>query len=458
MKEKIHVIITSVVLLILCLFLSEAHVIRYGQWFYLIQLVVIINSIFKHTKNFIYIFSPSFITLAYLNISFFLGHYVVAHNIGFDAKYYHAFKNFESVSFITAFFLISNLMVFLALNFNMFEKTKNNLTLQSKTTFTPNKISIFILFFVLVFLSFIHIDLAIIGGKGDFSYLFKLSTSIIILILIMNSGYNKITRLIYYLLIIAFIFIGSYTSKREILYPIIFIIFLEILSKRITIKIRVKQLIMIGIGIFFILYIFVVSSILRGYGNFETNNPLVASSHVLEYLSSDYAVNALTSNFELNTVYGNSANAINYVYSDQVDLLYGLTFLKTIFIFLPRSVFPDKPSSMIDIYTSTFNPFFRSTGGSLPIVIYSESFWNFSLFALPFLYFFYSVINKLYLKLINRLNNNILNLQTVVLSFMYVTLIQFIRGSGLELWILYGLLSIPFIFIVLKIITLKKKS
>src|SRR5690606_15480936 len=134
---------------------------------------------------------------------------------------------------------------------------------------------------------------------------------------------------------------------------------------------------------------------------------------------------------------------INYVHSNQVELTYGSTFLKFFFLPLPRSIFPYKPDSMIDIYTKKFMPEFRAEGGSYPIIIYSEVFWNFHILGLFFLYFIFRVLNNFYIKLIENVNRNVINVKTIFLLFMYVTLIQFVRGSGLEIWLLYGILTIP---------------
>jgi hypothetical protein len=39
---------------------------------------------------------------------------------------------------------------------------------------------------------------------------------------------------------------------------------------------------------------------------------------------------------------------------------------------------------------------------------------------------------------------------------MYITLIQFIRGSGFELWLLYGIIPILFIGFLIKFLRLNK--
>ena len=454
MKTKVNMMVVTALLLIGCMFFSERFIIDHGQWFYAIHLLVVVILLLRKRENYIYFFSPSFMTLLYLNLSFALGHIVVSEAIGFDLKYYTAFLGFQSVKFITGFFILCNFMVFLAMNFKDFDKViENRDDIKPQKISAVSKFKIYPLFVVLFLLGFVQIDLSLIGGGGEFSYVFKLVVAIIIILLV--SDFKSKIKYLYYLGMIFIFVIGSFDSKREILYVIILILFFEFVRNRITIKMRFKQFVFFTLGLAFIFYLIVVSSIMRGYGNFGVDNPIDASKYVFKYITSDYAANALSANFELTSVYGNSSNAVNYVYSGQVDYLYGTTFIKFLFLPIPRSIFPEKPDSMIDIYTTKFSPDFRSGGGSYPIVIYAESFWNFSLLSLPFIFCIFYFFNKMYLKMIRYVMHIKVNVQSVFLIYMFSTLIQFIRGSGFEIWLVYGILSLPFSWLLISIFRLK---
>ena len=378
---------------------------------------------------------------------------VVARGIGFDLKYYNAFKNFESISFITAFFLLCNLMVFLSISFKSFNKIINIKYIKSNLK-TINKSKILFLFLILFLLGYVKIKLSFLGGQGDFIYVFKLAVSILIVFVI--SDFKSKIRFLLYFFIICLFFNGSFNSKREILYVIILITFFEFLRNKIKIRIKLKQFLLFSFGFAFIFYLVIIASIMRGYGNYNVNDSINASKYALDYITSEIATKALASNFELNYLYGNSSNAVNYIYSGEEDYLYGSTFLKFLFIPIPRSLFPEKPLSMIDIYTNKFDPSFRSIGGSYPIIIYSESYWNFSLLALPFLYLIFSLFNRFYLKVVGFIERSHISIYSVFLIFMYITLIQFIRGSGFELWLLYGIIPILFIGFLIKFLGLNK--
>jgi hypothetical protein len=373
---------------------------------------------------------------------------VVSQGIGFDLVYYRLFSRFENVNFITFFFLLCSWVVFIAFPYNSVDLPPA----KEKTPEYP-KVKIIILLCMLFALNFVSIDLSFLGGGGDFSYVFKLAIAIIIVKLV--SDQKLLVKLVYYMLVIAVFLMGNFNSKREIMYVLILMLFYEFAKNRVQFKLKMRQFLFAVGGFSLVFAMIIVSSIMRGYGNFNVKNPLEAATHVFDYVGSDYAMDAMVANFELAPVYGNSSNAINYVYSGDVDVLYGSTFYKFFFIPIPRSILEDKPNSMIDTYTQRFSPSFRSIGGSFPIVIYAESFWNFFYLAPVFLFFLFKFLNIFYLKMVRSVYEKKMIVRDLFLIYLYVTIIQFIRGSGIEIWLIYGILSLPVIYFILKVFNLK---
>lgn len=449
MKGNHNTTIVSFLLFILCFVFSAEEIVQYGHWLYLAQLLAVFSFYFKRENNFALFFSPSFLTILYLNISFCLGHIVVSEGIGFDLVYYRLFARFENVNFITFFFLFCSWVVFIAFPYDSVEipPEKKNIS-----RIYP-KVKIIILLCMLFALNFVSIDLSFLGGSGDFSYVFKLAISIVIVKLV--SDQKLWVKLIYYILIIAVFLMGNFNSKREIMYVLILMLFYEVVKNRAQFKLKFRQFFFATVGFSLVFTMIIVSSIMRGYGNFKVKNPLEAATHVLDYVSSDYAMDAMVANFELAPVYGNSSNAINYVYSGDVDILYGSTFYKFFFMPIPRSIFEDKPNSMIDVYTERFSPSFRALGGSFPIVIYAESFWNFYYLAPVFLFLLFRLLNIFYLRMVRSVFEKRMIVRDIFLIYLYVTIIQVIRGSGLEIWLMYGLISLPAIYFILKLFNLE---
>ncbi|MEX2336396.1 MAG: hypothetical protein WD555_03900, partial [Fulvivirga sp.] len=203
-------------------------------------------------------------------------------------------------------------------------------------------------------------------------------------------------------------------------------------------------------GVIFVVLI-IWASILRGYGNFDYSSPFHALCFIDDYIFSSYFLDAFVANLEINYVYGNTSNAINYVYTGAVDFLYGETFLKIFWLPIPRTIDPYKPSSIIEIYTSFFDPVFRARGGSYPIGIYAEIFWNFGYFFPIVVFSIFYFFNFIYFKLLYLHKRGMFGFSYFSFLFLYITLFQFIRGSGIELWLLYYIISIPLLFVISKI-------
>lgn len=130
------------------------------------------------------------------------------------------------------------------------------------------------------------------------------------------------------------------------------------------------------------------------------------------------------------------------------------------FVGIPVEIFQEKPRSILDSYTNYYDQSFRAIGGSYPINLYSEFFWNFSFFSLflvPFvgllLERFFSL--KFWGVLIGR---QISILKLVLWCFIYEMCLVLFRGSGLDLFFVYVVFGcLTFIlFIYLPYIFLRK--
>jgi hypothetical protein len=420
----------------------------YGWTFFIIQLFFIIYGLNKISTEVIIYLSPSVLTLIYLNLSFGFGHWAVVNNISYERIYNDEYKTFNNPQFITIYLLLCSLIVtFSLIPFLKKIPNLNYSLLMSKKQ--VNYLDVFVILISVLLLSLIEIDLGLLGGVGNFNYSFQLALTIILTIKLIPV--SRVLRFIYYLILIILFLISNYNSKREVLFVIILFLFFELTRSAFKIKINFKTVIFGTLfGLLFFGFI-IVSSIARGYGNFNVENPLDAIEYIDDYVDADYFQSVVVGNLEVLTVYGNTANAINYIYEGELEQGYGSTFAKVLFIPVPRSIFPDKPQSMIDIYTTKFKPSFREKSGSLPVTIYGEVFYNFNLLGLFLLYILFYFFNKIYSLILNLLSSRNLNIKLYVSLFLYVTLIQFVRGSGLDLWFVYALVSnaifIPFILI-----------
>ena len=209
-------ILTFFIVLINTFLLEEVLVMQYAHFIYLIQFLFISAELYYAKNNYYYFLSPSFITLLYLNYNFILGHYVILNDFGLQEIYHKAFVKYESQIFITNFLLICNLIVCLTI-----PKIVPTF-LGQKKAFKSTKY-IFYLFGILIFFASLNIDLAFLGGAGNFNYAFELGISILLVHIISN--FKGKIKFIFYLLLILLYVIFHYDSKREIFFLIILVIF-----------------------------------------------------------------------------------------------------------------------------------------------------------------------------------------------------------------------------------------
>ncbi|WP_159634826.1 hypothetical protein [Sphingobacterium composti Ten et al. 2007 non Yoo et al. 2007] len=453
MNYNLFLIVLHFFLFAICIFTDKHFIDSYASYIYLSQLLSIFYGIYKVKNNLILFLSPSFLTIFYISLNFIFGHYAVTNDLGLNNNYYSTYQSYYSINFITAFFIACNFVVYFTIPFKKFTSINFITFKTAKSQVNLFSVQIVTLFLFLFAVGSFEINLNFLGADGNFNYAFEFAI-VIILVLINRNNSTKYRAIVYLFILIIFI-INHYDSKREIMFVLILILFLESVKNGGNILVRLKTLLLSSILVIVFIYIVVVSSILRGYGNYNVDSPIEAFGLVGDYLESDIASDALVMNFEINHVYGNATNAVNYVYTNNADLLYGSTFYKLIFTPIPRSMMPNKPESMVHIYTSKFDPTFRAIGGSFPIIVYSEVFWNFHLIGLLLLYFIFVIFNKYYYLILKSLVLNRISQFTILYLYLYSTFIQFIRGAGIEVWLIYGIISFPFIYVISKLLIKK---
>ena len=132
-------------------------------------------------------------------------------------------------------------------------------------------------------------------------------------------------------------------------------------------------------------------------------------------------------------------NTLNQILNGELKYQFGLTLLKVFFIPVPRELFPWKPNSMMQIYTKKRNPEYYNSGGSYPIIFQCDMFLNFHFLGIiPFFLIWY-LINSFYIKFHKMTKQN---LKFFSYPFLFITILIFARGSGLELYIIHYLFGL----------------
>jgi hypothetical protein len=127
----------------------------------------------------------------------------------------------------------------------------------------------------------------------------------------------------------------------------------------------------------------------------------------------------------------------------KIDFTYGINFLKPLYAIVPRDIWNDKPISISRLFAQKFNPGFYEQGGSEPITIYGELFWNFGYFSfLFFILFAYLavIMDKKIQSSIEVGNDSELAFYIILIALGFVVL----RGPIDNFWLMYAYLFVLF--------------
>jgi hypothetical protein len=274
----------------------------------------------------------------------------------------------------------------------------------------------------------IPLNLNWLGGDGDLAIVPKTVFAICGIIFI--AKFNLSIRFLFYIGLIIFFSTFSIHEKREAIFLALPMAYIELMRNARPLSLG---MVLGGLGLLCILAILILGmSISRGYGGFGGNDDIFESIPlVLEYIQSDFFIASFLYNIEANYYYFHALNSIEMIVSDPGLISFGSTIIKPLFIFVPRYIFEGKPESIISLYTWAYDPDIRSVGGSWPICILSEFFWNFgylSPIAAGGLSFAFS---KLQIGIL-RANGEARTFLLVFCLFAYLHTLTVVRGSGLD--------------------------
>jgi hypothetical protein len=284
---------------------------------------------------------------------------------------------------------------------------------------------------------FIPLDLQVLGGDGDLSIIPK--SVFAMAFMLYAAQFSLIKRGLSYVALILLFASFSIQDKREAIFFIFPITYFELL--RYPQRFTLRLFLLIFFVTIFLLFLIIIMSVARGYGGFgEFDSLASALPLVTAYMYSDTFISGLLANIEVNYFFFHALNAIELVMNDANLISFGSTIIKPIFIFLPRDIAQWKPDSIISLYTSVHDPNIRSIGGSWPISLLSEFFWNFYFFA-PILTFIFAVImSKLQIALLTAFKRDKL-FKLSFLLFVYMHIITLARGSGIDQFLVYLVLG-----------------
>ncbi len=429
--------------------------------FFIITLVLSVLYLRKtiNGNSSLYLLSPCSLTFFYSIANFLLGSFLFYEGFYPDSINYNDLLTIEKseLSIYICFLNFCNMIPCFLMNFYGKSFTDNfTMDFQSADESTGvsqkkfnTKFAIFLMVIFLLLLT-VNIGLSFLGartlekgegGAGNFNYPF-IFASIILLCRELKIGDVRLKyRFVIYAVILGIMVLISVESKREAFFVLIAIAMTELTYEDRPFILNLKSIIASITLVFVSVIVIIASSIMRGYGSYDVDNFTDAIINVPDYVESDAFRQYGANNFELTYNYTSAVRALKLSDEGKIETLYGETYLKALFVPIPRSVLGWKPRSMTDVFTSTVDPSFRAEGGSYPVSVYSEMFCNFKYFSLLILTFFFFIMQRLFLGIKTSLRGNEIRNLCLISFFSYF--LMFVRGSGLDLLLVYtGITSV----------------
>lgn len=420
---------------------------------YLLQLFWIFVYVCNSKEQSKFMLSPSVLSSLYLLISFILADLLFRNDLYLLKQQYLYYLSWNHIRIAACYYNACFFILIMTYKLSIPVFIKNGLNRKKavKPLFFNDFISLFLLF---VFLYYnIQIDLP--GGNIDLPII--AATLLAIIIFIRISEIHSLYRFILYIGVIAIFAIFRFDNKREAIFLFFPIVLLELSKIKSNIfKItNILKMFLVIIGAFSLI---IFMSIKRA-DNSQNTNSITSLTDILpqfiKYLSAETVLPIIADNLEVNYVYINSHQAIEFIENKPTLKTYGSTYIKPLFLFVSRELYPEKPEAVITLYTREFDAAAAATGYCLPLSLQTEAYWNFGVLGgLVSIFIIFLILNCCYKYILISLEQRDTIANVFYLYVYYVFFILY-RDSGFEKVILW--LPVAYFFLKsIKIIYNKK--
>ena len=250
-------------------------------------------------------------------------------------------------------------------------------------------------------------------------------------------------RLVLYVLALVPLSILLAHDKRDVIFPLIAVVLLESLVRdrdRLTVRRLLSWLVIYTPPVFALILAMTVLRAAEQFGIASVGGIIAAVS---AYVQGTDFLGHLFLNLEWTYTYVHTFNAINYALTDRIPALLGSTYVKVLFIFVPREWVDWKPDSIIHVYTSYYDQGYWRRGGSWVSSMVGEAILNFRWFGAVILALILRTFDHLFVRyvLIQRRKNYLF---AGAALYGLVAFLLYARGSGLELAFISFLAAIFF--------------
>jgi hypothetical protein len=425
---------------VLVIFLDDNFIRHNIHWFFLFQLSFLILLLIKR-KFVSFIFTPTILCIFYISLSFILGSIFYKNDWVLSKSNIISYSSWRHLNISISFFLFSIFGTFV-IDEEIYRKRKNRIIeikdKLNKLDFNK-KFYYFFLFIFLLFSLIFGLNLSFLGADGDLSFVIK---AVFVLSLFFFLSSEKVNfRFVLYLIIFFGLSVVSFDNKRETIFLIFPLAYLEFSNSMIKVNFAILFK-MLFVSIILVLLI-ILMSLLRGYGGFLFNSfqdLINIPFAIFSYFMDDLFLSYIGNNLEFNYMFFHSFNSVDSVLKHPELISNGETLMKPLFLGVPKDIVPFKPNSFIHLYTNFHDPAFRAIGGSWPANFFAEFFWNFHFFGILPLFLLFFFLTKVHYWFFLKTKKGLFSYTMFYLIFLLYFLFL-IRGSGLDLFLVYFILS-----------------
>lgn len=398
----------------------------HAHYFYFLHYALFLPFLFRSRDRCAFLFSPSFLIITYVCFSFTVGGFAFSHAYVLSRQDLVDFWRWSHFNTTTAYFMSCNVCAMFAYFLARRGQSGGNRHHEpsSLQPYIPQLAAGGIL---LVVFSVVGLGLSAFGGSGNFSIVPREFGFLVIAVVLTKTRWRY--RFLAYVGLLLLFAAAQYSNRRVVLLLGLSVVFIEAAHLQ-DLRLSFRRVLTCVVVIALAALLQVTMTIARGMDGFK-GSYWQTFSRIGNFVGLENAATYSLKQTEGPSTFFHSCNGVNYVFDDPSLLTYGSTLAKVLFIPVPRMIMPSKPASMVDIYTTRWNPAWRRAGCSTGIDVYAEYFWNFHVFGVFFAAIIPYFLNRAFFFYLSRLRAG------NVWPFIYVAvgydvLLMYARGHGLH--------------------------
>ena len=279
------------------------------------------------------------------------------------------------------------------------------------------------------------IGTAVAGKATNFIFLPETTGGMFMLYVLHVIGLrNGKTRVLFYLAAIVPLTVLFAEDKRDAIFLVVPIAFLELIVRdypSFTLGVAVRTFLVVPV----IGALILMASVLRSPSYAGISSISETWSAVVNFAAGRFFWGYASLNFELAYTYFHTFNAINYVLADRLMPLLGSTYVKPLFILIPREWIEWKPWGASYLYALRFDKAYRLAGGSWAVSMVGEAFVNFRIVGAVILPFVLAMLDGLFRRFVLIREQPKFPIAVAALYFP-VAFMNYARGSGLDVFLI----------------------